>query len=330
MARITVVGAGAWGTALAVQLARNDHHVQLWGRDRESIAELRVERCNSRYLPGVLFPSKLEVRASLAMALKACDWILVAVPSHGFRQALMAIKKEVSPNTPLCWATKGLDNLQGRLLSEVALDILGEEWPIALLSGPSFAKEVALSLPTAVLIGSTHEAEANNMQRCFHSEYFRVYTTEDLVGVQVAGAVKNVIAVATGICDGLQLGANGRAALITRGLAEITRLGLAMGGKQNTFMGLAGMGDLMLTCTDSQSRNYRFGLALAQGEKINEALSNIGQVVEGYSNAPLVCGLAESLKVDMPIVKAVTAIVAGEFTINDAVHQLLAREPGVE
>ena len=330
MARITVVGAGSWGTALAIQLARNHHDVRLWGRNAEAMALLSVARCNDSYLPGVRFPHNLQVVRDLETALSNCHWVLIAVPSDGFRHTITIMKKQVSLNTPLCWATKGLDSDHGPLLSDVALEVLGEGWPMALLSGPSFAKEVALSLPTAVILAGTHQPVLDNMRHCFHSEYFRVYTTQDIRGVQIAGAAKNIMAIATGICDGLELGANARAALMTRGLAEITRLGLAMNGTQSTFMGLAGMGDLILTCTDNQSRNRRFGLALAQGQDAQEAIDSIGQVVEGFSNAPLVFYLAQRLKVDMPIVAAVTAVVTGELTAHDAVQQLLAREPKVE
>ena len=330
MARITVVGAGSWGTALAIQLARNHHDVQLWGRNSEAMAVLSSTRCNEQYLPTILFPRHLQVALELEVALAHCDWVLIAVPSHGFRDAIMAIKERVALNTPLCWATKGLDSHDGALLSHVASEILGESWPITMVSGPSFAKEVALSLPTAVVLVGTHQDLLHDMQHCFHSDYFRVYTSEDMVGVQVASAVKNVIAIATGVCDGLNLGANARAALMTRGLAEITRLGLAMGGEQSSFMGLAGMGDLILTCTDNQSRNRRFGLALAQGADPKMAMTSIGQVVEGCSNSALVLQLAQRLKVDMPIVAAVAAVVAGQLTVDGAVQQLLAREPGVE
>ena len=330
MARIAVVGAGSWGTALAIQLARQHHEVQLWGRNREAMAELSSARCNAAYLPGVFFPPALQVGGELDEVLAHCHWILLAVPSHGFRDAITAIHNHAPRNTPVCWATKGLDSKEGSLLSEVALQLLGETWPKVLLSGPSFAKEVALSLPTAVILAGIHGIAVKHMQQCFHSDYFRVYTTQDVIGVQIAGAVKNVMAIATGICDGLALGANARAALMTRGLAEITRLGLAMGAHKSTFMGLAGMGDLILTCTDNQSRNRRFGLALAQGKGVEEAIASIGQVVEGYSNGALVWRLAQRLSVDMPIVAAVRALLAGECTAPEAVQQLLAREPRIE
>lgn len=330
MASIAVLGAGAWGTALAIHLARNNHPVILWGRDRELVVTCKQLRCNQRYLPDIPFPPQLILTSDIKQAVKDCAWLVLAVPSHSFHEVLAMIQTIVPKHTPLCWVTKGLDKQQGQLLSEIAQTILGNDWPIAVLSGPSFAQEVGLCLPTAVIIAGNNPTMLTYLQQAFHSLYFRVYLSQDMIGVQIAGVVKNVIAIATGICDGLKLGANARAGLMTRGLAEMARLGTVMGGEQKTFMGLAGMGDLVLTATDDQSRNRRFGLALAQGVDPKIAINKIGQVVEGSGNADLILHLAANHQVEMPIITAVAKIIKKQLTVKEAIAELLAREPGME
>jgi len=326
---ITVIGAGSWGTALAMLLARNGIATRLWGRDEKAMSEMQSTRCNKKYLPDQIFPENLQLTSDLTKALEGSTDILIAVPSHVFRNMLIDIKS-ITSSINIVWATKGLDPESNQLLHAVVQDIFGDVKQSAVLSGPSFAKEVAMGLPTAVTIASHSDAYAKHLIQLFHNEFFRVYQTDDLIGVQLCGAVKNVLAIAAGMSDGLGYGANARCALITRGLAEITRLGLALGAKQETFMGLAGMGDLVLTCTDDQSRNRRFGLALGQGADIESAEKAIGQVVEGKHNAKQVAALAEANNIDMPITIEVNKILQHQITPKQAVHELLARVPKVE
>jgi glycerol-3-phosphate dehydrogenase (NAD(P)+) len=327
---MVVAGAGSWGTALAMLLARNGYSVLLWGRDPAQIEEMRRRRENSRYLPGIPLPELIQPVSDLAAAAAPAQDVLVAVPSSAFRQTLRGIAAHLSPAARLMWATKGLENNTRQLLHRVAAEELGEQRPMAVISGPTFAAEVAAGLPAAVTVAaqpSEYAAEAAAMLR---NASFRVYTSSDMTGVEISAASKNVIAIAAGIADGLGFGANTRAALVTRGLAEIMRLGVALGGRHETFMGLAGLGDLMLTCTDNQSRNRRFGYALAQGSSVEQARAHIGQVVEGALAAPEVLGLAQSLKIEMPITEQVYRVVSGQCTPREAVHSLLNREPKAE
>ncbi len=321
-----VLGAGSYGTALAVLLARNGHTVRLWARNAEHVAEMQQAKQNTKYLPDVAFPDNLSVTDQIETALENHPIILVAVPSHAFRDTLNLIKSYVNSDSKLVWASKGLDPESGDLLGNVLKSILGDEMPHAILSGPTFAKEMALGMPTAITLAANNDEFAEQLALALHNERFRVYTSDDIVGVQVGGAVKNVVAIGAGIADGLGYGANARTALITRGLVEMTRLGVAAGGKQETFNGMAGMGDLVLTCTDNQSRNRRFGLALGKGASRDEAEHAIGQVVEGVRNAKEVKMLAERLNVEMPISDAIYRIIYEGVDARQAAHELLTRD----
>lgn len=323
---LAVLGAGSWGTALAILIAQNGFRTLLWGRDAARQARLAQERENARYLPGVRFPENLFIREDLLATIDEAAHVLVVVPSHAFRATLEAIKDRLAPSAVVAWATKGLEPATGRLLSQVATDVLGEKRAIGLISGPTFAKEVAQGLPTAISVAARDLASAETIATWLRSERVRVYTGCDLVGVELGGAVKNVLAIATGISDGLGLGANARAALITRGLAEMRRLTEAMGGNPETVMGLAGIGDLVLTCTDNQSRNRQVGLALGKGRKLQVTLAEIGQVAEGVVTAREVRQLAQRLHVDMPITEQVYRVLFEELSPQAAVDALLKRE----
>jgi glycerol-3-phosphate dehydrogenase (NAD(P)+) len=316
-----VLGAGSWGTALAVQLARRGHRVLLWGRSPGHMAQLAAERVNARYLPGVALPPAIEPTASLEEVRAAAD-LLLAVPSHAFAATIVALGP--GPRR-LAWATKGLEEGTGRLLHEVAAEYLGGEAHLAALSGPTFAREVAAGLPTAVTVAANDAGHAERIAALLHGGPFRVYTSSDLTGVGLGGAVKNVIAIAAGMADGLGLGANSRAALITRGLAEIMRLGRKLGARTDTLMGLAGLGDLVLTATDDQSRNRRFGLALAHGQSPAAAAAQIGQVVEGAPAAAAVRALAARHGVEMPICEQVCRVLRDAVAPRDAVAALMER-----
>ena len=303
--RITVLGAGSWGTALALHLARKGLDVCLWSGREEQARTLQETRVNTRYLPDILFPTNLTCTANLSEALQFSAVILIVVPSHVFRDVLEKCKAHFTPQHQLIWATKGIDPVSDQLLHEVVADVLGEVDVTAVLSGPNFAREIALGLPAATTLACTNPEHQERLVQLFKSATLRVYGSSDVIGVEIGGAVKNVIAIAVGICDGLLLGANARAALITRGLAEITRLGLAMKALPETFVSMAGMGDLLLTCTDNQSRNRRFGLMVGQGREITTIFTEIGQVVEGYHNVKQVLSLANRYHVSMPITEQV-------------------------
>lgn len=323
--QIAVLGAGSWGTALAIQLARNGAQVKLWGHDPAEVAALRSERENRHYLPGVALPERLEPLADLAACVTTADEVLVVVPSHAFATVVDRVA-DIRPGLrALSWATKGFDPASGELLSTVATARL-PDCELAVVSGPTFAGEVARQLPTAITVASNSANHAERVAACLHGNNFRAYTSDDLIGVQVGGASKNVMAIAAGISDGLGFGANARAALITRGLHEITRLGLALGGRPDTFMGLAGLGDLALTCTDDQSRNRRMGLALARGLDIATARAEIGQEVEGVATAREVHSKAVALGVEMPITDQTYQVLYHGLSPADAVHNLLSRE----
>lgn len=326
-AKITVLGAGSYGTALAICLARNGHDIVLWGRNAEHVAEMAATRKNSQYLgDDITFPETLILEPSLSKAIAMSDDVLVVVPSHAFADMLVQIKPLLSPNARIAWATKGLEPDTGRLLQEVARDIVGDDVSLAVLSGPTFAKEMAAGLVTAVSLSSTDQQFVEYLSELLHCERrFRVYSNADFIGVQLGGAVKNVIAIAAGISDGIGFGANARTALITRGLAEMSRLGTNVGAEAETFMGMAGLGDLVLTCTDNQSRNRRFGLALGRGESVTDAMDNIGQVVEGYRNTKEVYLLAQRVGVEMPIVEQVYQVLYGNQSAKDAATNLLSR-----
>ena len=324
---VAVLGAGSWGTALAVLLARNGHTTRLWGRNKAALDIIARRGSNERYLPGQRFPGGLVVvEPELSRAVDAAVACLVAVPSHAFAELTARLAALPAKPTGLLWATKGFDPASGGLLHAVAARLLPPGVHLGVLSGPTFAGEVARRLPTAVTLAATDAGFAREWAVRLANPRFRVYTSDDLAGVQVAGAVKNVLAIAAGIADGLGFGANTRAALIARGLSEMVRLGEAAGGRAATFMGLAGLGDLVLTCTDDQSRNRRFGLALARGVAPGDAAARMGQVVEGVETSAQVARLARRLAVDMPICEQVRAVVTGASSAADAVEALLARE----
>lgn len=323
---IGILGAGSWGTALAILLAHNGRAVRLWSPFADDLKALTAERENRRYLPGVSLPDTLQIQTDLGTLLEGVHDVLMAVPSHGFRSTLKHLVAHKPTHLRLAWATKGFEPDSGQLLHQVAAEIVGKNVPLAALSGPSFAREVAVGLPTAVTAASHDARFAQNLAEALHSKSFRVYTATDIIGVEVGGAVKNVIAIACGISDGLKFGANARAALITRGLAEIARLGLKLGARAETFQGLSGLGDLVLTCTDDQSRNRRLGLALARGQDLQRAETDIGQVVEGVVAAAATHKLAKHLNVDMPITEQVYRMLHEHLPPRVAVETLMARE----
>jgi len=322
--KIAVFGTGSWGTALAIVLARNGFGVNLWGFFEAEVNSIKKNRINLRYLPDIKLPENISLYTDVADALRDIDDTLLVVPSNVFHSTLELIKPYITRNTRIAWGTKGFD-CTDRLLHEAVKEVLGEI-AMAVISGPTFAREVALGLPTAVTIASNDQVFSKDLSNFFHSETFRVYTSSDLIGVQIGGAVKNVLAIAIGIADGMGFGANARAALITRGLAELTRLGIAFGGKMETFMGLTGIGDLVLTCTDNQSRNRRFGLNIGQGMDRNSAEKAIDQVVEGIVNAELIHLVTQKLGIEMPISLQVYRILYENLSPKDAVVELLARE----
>ncbi|MGV6826891.1 MAG: NAD(P)H-dependent glycerol-3-phosphate dehydrogenase [bacterium] len=324
-----VLGAGSWGTALAIHLASNGHPVKLWGHLPEAAQALNRDRENQHYLPGIKFPEPLTATADLGEAIQDAEHVIVVVPSHAFAEVLESVKALQPGLERICWATKGLAPGNYQLLHEVAAQVMPNTH-LAVLSGPTFASEVARGLPTAITAASTDSVYAEELAEHFHGDNFRVYTADDMVGVQLGGAAKNVMAIAAGISDGLGFGANARAALITRGLAEITRLGLALGGRPETFMGLAGMGDLVLTCTDDQSRNRRMGLALARDVSMAQAKKDIGQEVEGVAAAGAIKTLADQHGIDMPITHEVHAVLHEGKDAHEAVHTLLARHQRAE
>lgn len=327
---ISILGAGSWGTALAIQAARNGCPTLLWSHNPQHVDALSAARENRRYLPGVKFDDHLEVTADLRDAVTFSQVLLVSVPSHAFRDVLKQVKPMLLPNPQIVWATKGFDCERGELLSEVVAQELGDEVATAVLSGPTFAREVAEDLPTALTIAASSELVAGQLSRILHNQRFRIYTSADMIGVQVGGACKNVLAIAAGIADGLGFGANTRAALVTRGLSEIMRLGIKMGGQPDTFMGLAGLGDLILTCTDNQSRNRRFGLALGQGKDQRRALSEIDQEVEGVSAARQAYFLSKRYGVEMPITEQVYHVLFNDLAPKQAVQNLLERDQKAE
>ncbi|MGL5430525.1 MAG: NAD(P)H-dependent glycerol-3-phosphate dehydrogenase [Vibrio sp.] len=328
---MTVIGAGSYGTSLAISLARNGANIVLWGHEVEHMARLAAERANHEFLPDIAFPDSLIVETDLQKAVQSCRDLLVVVPSHVFGLVLNSLKPYLRADSRICWATKGLEPETGRLLQEVAHDVIGDSYPLAVLSGPTFAKELAMGMPTAISVASPDAQFVVDLQEKIHcSKTFRVYANSDFIGMQLGGAVKNVIAIGAGMSDGIGFGANARTALITRGLAEMSRLGAALGAKPETFMGMAGLGDLVLTCTDNQSRNRRFGLALGQGKDVDSAQSDIGQVVEGYRNTKEVWMLAKRMGVEMPIVEQIYQVLYQGKDARLAAQDLLARDKKME
>jgi len=324
--KIAVLGAGAWGSALAIALgARNE--ISLWARDSAQARALAASR-RSTYLPEVDLPAKVLVTDDFASAVAGAELALVATPTSGLRETASRVRD--AGGLPLVWACKGFEAATAKLPHQIVAEVLGEAAPCGALSGPSFALEVARGQPTAVTLASRDETFARATALALHQPRFRVYFSSDLVGVEVAGAVKNVMAIATGIADGLGLGLNARAALVTRGLAEVARLGIALGGRPETFMGLAGVGDLILTCTGDLSRNRRVGLALGKGAPLDAILRELGHVAEGVNTAREVEAIAASRGVDMPITRAVCDVLFRGLPARAAVEQLLARDPRSE
>ncbi len=323
---ITILGAGSWGTALAILLAKNGHKVLLWGRNTKKMLAMQKAGENSYFLPGIAFPDTLSVTSDMVLAIKHSDDLLVVVPSHAFRETLLKIKSINNAPQSLSWATKGLEADTSQLLHTVVTEVFGDLPRQAVISGPTFAKEVAMGLPTAVTIAANNQDYAQHLARLLCNETFRPYLSDDIIGLEVGGAAKNVMAIAAGIADGLGFGANTRSALITRALNEIGRLSSRLGGKQKTLMGLSGLGDLLLTCTDNQSRNRRMGLAIGAGKSIEQAQEEIQQVVEGLQTAKLIYNLAGAQQVEMPIVEQVYKVLYQNLPPKKAVHNLLSRE----
>jgi glycerol-3-phosphate dehydrogenase (NAD(P)+) len=322
---IAVLGAGSWGTALAIQFARGGGPVRLWGRDAAQLAHMARARCNERYLPSAQFPPSLAIEPQLTAALTGARDVLVVVPSQALRSLLKELAPRLAPQMQVAWATKGFEQGSGKLPHEVAREELGSTRAVAVLSGPTFAREVGAGLPTAMTVASADPAYAESLARELSSANFRAYTSTDIVGVEIGGAVKNALAVGAGLSDGLGFGANTRVALITRGLKEMTRLGVARGAQPQTFMGLAGLGDLVLTCTDDQSRNRRFGLLLAAGRTPQAALAEIAQAVEGYAAARAIREVAARAGVEMPLCEMVYRVLYEGLPAKEAVRALMSR-----
>ena len=326
---ISVLGAGPWGTALAMQLARSGRRVSLWDFEEDHIADIAAAHRNRRNFPDLEFPPSLVAEPSLEEAVSVAGLVLIAVPSHAFGDILTRIAPALE-GKGLAWACKGFEPGTGRLLHDVASGLVGPDTPLAVVTGPSFAVEVARDLPTAVTVAGNDETFTREFAQALHGGNFRAYTSDDMTGAELGGAVKNVLAIGTGICDGLGLGDNARAALITRGLAELMRLGRKLGARPETLMGLAGLGDLVLTCTGDLSRNRRLGLALGRGQGVTETMEEIGQVVEGVTAAKEVRRLSEQHGISMPISKQVYGILHRSWNPEEGVRRLLAREQKAE
>ncbi len=327
--KLAVLGAGAWGTALAMSFARH-HEVVLWARDAAHVARMSAERCNQRYLPDQAFPESLTVSAQLPLAIAGAELVLIVTPIAGLRPTLKALTAISTALPPVLWACKGFESGSSLLPHQVVAEELPASIPCGVVSGPSFAREVAAGLPAAVTLASDNASFARDIARDLHSPLLRLYANDDLIGVEVGGAVKNVMAIATGVADGLGFGLNARAALITRGLAEITRLAMALGASQQTMMGLAGMGDLILTCTGELSRNRQVGLKLATGKPLDVILAELGHVAEGVPTAREVLTMAERLEVDMPVTAAVCGLLYHGSEPSQVVEELLSRSPKSE
>jgi glycerol-3-phosphate dehydrogenase (NAD(P)+) len=322
---IAIIGAGSWGTALAVQLSRAGRPTTLWGRSPEALRAMQATRRNARYLPDVLLPPALQLDPELGRVVQSHQDLLICVPSHAFRETLVAIMPHLRREARLAWATKGFEHESGQLPHEVVRHCIGRDLPVAVLSGPTFAREVGAGLPTAMTVAANEGRFASDLAHALSDQGFRAYTSNDMVGVEVGGAVKNVLAIGAGISDGLGFGANTRVALITRGLVEMTRLGVALKARAATFMGLSGMGDLVLTCTDDQSRNRRLGLMVARGQTPDAAAREIGQVVEGLFAAAAVRRVATRMGLEMPICEQVYRVLHDNLAPDVAVRALMAR-----
>lgn len=323
---ITIIGSGSYGTALAITLSRNGHHVFLWGRNSKHQEKLKVDRCNNTFLPGIIFPKTLKIKKNLYSAINASNNLLLVVPSKNFSTLLYTIKPFLNKKTRIVWATKGLEKNTGCFLKEVARNVLGKNIPLAIISGPSFAKELAMGLPTTIILSATEKNFAKDLKELFHyDKNLKVYKNYDFIGVQLGGVIKNIIAIGAGISDGIGFGANARTALITRGLKEMIRLGVTLGANANTFLGMSGLGDLMLSCTDNQSRNRRFGILLGQGVHVKKAQKLIGQTVEGFYNTKEVKTLANKNNLIMPITEQIYQILYLKKSAYKAIMSLLCR-----
>ena len=327
---IAVLGAGSFGTALAILLAKNGNPTHLWARNSEQIQQMKESGVNQRYLPDIPLPKSLELFDSFEQAIKGVNDILIVTPSHAFQQSLAQIEKFKTEEVRIVWACKGLEPETGKFLHDQVVKSFGDNTAKGVLSGPTFAKELAIGSPTAITLAADNAQFAADLTKRLVNDTFRVYLSSDLAGVQFGGAIKNVIAIGAGISDGLGFGSNARTALITRGLAEMMRLGEQLGGKTETFTGMAGLGDLVLTCTDNQSRNRRFGLALGKGASLDQAAQDIGQVVEGVRNTKEVFHLAQRLDVEMPICQSIYNIIYNNQDPRIAAKELLTRTMKVE
>ncbi|WP_196138900.1 NAD(P)H-dependent glycerol-3-phosphate dehydrogenase [Aliikangiella sp. G2MR2-5] len=327
---IAVLGAGSFGTALAILLAKNGNPTTLWGRDAKQIEDAKQSGFNAKYLPGVPLPESLELTSCFEAAVKGVQDILVVTPSHAFSSTLVKLKPLVAEDARIVWACKGVEPETAEFLEKRVIEVFGESCAKAVLSGPTFAKELAVGSPTAITLASDNGQFASDLSQRLVNETFRIYLSSDLKGVQFGGAFKNIVAIGAGMADGLGFGANARTALVTRGLAEMMRMGEKLGGRKETFTGMAGLGDLVLTCTDNQSRNRRFGLALGKGASVEQAAKEIGQVVEGVRNTKEVFHLANKLEVDMPICQAIYRIIYENQDPKIAARELLTRDLKVE
>ncbi|OGV33552.1 MAG: glycerol-3-phosphate dehydrogenase [Legionellales bacterium RIFCSPHIGHO2_12_FULL_35_11] len=317
-----MIGAGSFGTALAIHIAKNGFQTTLWGRDEDHIHEMCATSSNERYLPDIKFPKSMRVSSDLKNTINNADEVILAIPSHAFHHILENIPK---PKHGIAWLTKGIDPSTNQPLSQLVINKWGETFPLCVISGPSFAKEVANGMPTTLVVAGNNSDYINKISQIFRSSSLRCYLSHDIIGVQICGAVKNVLAIACGISDGLNFGANAKSALITRGLLEMRRIGTALGAEAETFMGLAGLGDLVLTCTDNQSRNRRFGIQIGQGKSVADAIKNIGQVVEGAQNSEQIYEISCKLKLELPICHAVYDILKRNKTPKDAAYELMNR-----
>jgi len=326
--KIAILGSGAWGTALAVSFAPR-HQVTLWSREAAEIEAMVRDRHNQRFLPDIPLPAELRLSASLSETLADAELVIVAVPVAGLRSTLQQLAKLPSP-VPVVWVCKGFESETSLFPHQIAEQILPASFPRGVLSGPSFAQEVARSQPTAMTLASNDGEFAQHTAKLLHHSRLRIYSSTDVVGVEIGGAVKNVLAIAAGICDGMQMGLNARAALLTRGLAEMTRLGLQMGGRAETLGGLSGVGDLILTCTGDLSRNRQVGMLLAQHKSLSNILNELGHVAEGVYTAREVHRIAQQRGVDMPICEAVYRVLYEDLAADKAVEALLSRQPGSE
>jgi glycerol-3-phosphate dehydrogenase (NAD(P)+) len=330
MRTIAILGAGSWGTALAVHLGRVGHDVRLWARDARLVDEMRVRRANAVYLPDVTLPDSVAVTSELGAAVRDTDLIVSAIPSHGCRAVVAAAARDIAPRATIVSATKGLEEGSLLRMSQVIAEELGPDRKVVVLSGPSFAREVAGQLPTAVLAASEHHAAMELVQAEFRGPYFRLYGSADVVGVEIGGALKNVIAIAAGVVEGLGLGHNALAALITRGLAEVTRLACAAGAKRETLAGLSGLGDLVLTCTGDLSRNRHVGIELARGRPLPDVLAGMKMIAEGVRTTGAALALGGRYGVELPIATQMAEVLEGRSDVRSAVDALMVRRQRVE